>query len=246
MEDRVGPFSMEPGDVLLFSHNQTYGSPRPPAPYRAMNILFKPLDGDVCLRSWPEDTKAEEASLTLRARIPTGDDPAIRDRFATVVQLFHSHHPLRHRRAGVLLEDLLFELATRSDPARLRHNAPVEYAIDFLTRHLDGAMRIDELADLVGMSRRSLTRQFRVATGRSIQAYHLEKRIALAQSIFQTHPDITLAEVAATLGFYDAFHFSKTFRRHTGMPPAAYRQACRGAADESETAEIIRRRRRGP
>jgi AraC family transcriptional regulator len=39
---------------------------------------------------------------------------------------------------------------------------------------------------------------------------------------------MTLAEVALRTGFADQSHFSATFKRHTGMTPAAYRKTTRG------------------
>jgi two-component system response regulator YesN len=35
--------------------------------------------------------------------------------------------------------------------------------------------------------------------------------------------DAPLKEIAAELGFCDEFHFSKLFKRRTGLSPSAYR-----------------------
>ncbi len=230
MEDREGSFAIRPGDIILFQPGHSYGSPRPPGPYRAMNILFPPLPGDECRLGLP--TKAEysapgEDRILIRSRIITENDPALREKFSAVVQLHHSPRPLRRRRAIALLEDLLLELALRSDPQVGRGGQPAEYAIGFLDRNLNRQVGLDELADLTDLSRRTLTRLFRQATGLSIRQYHLAKRLDLAGSILLTHPDITLAEVAETLGFHDAFHLSRAFRQHTGISPDAYRRGKR-------------------
>lgn len=225
MDDWEEQFAMDPGDVILFYARRVYGSRRPPAPYRAMNILFNPLAGDTCRKgALTETMQSKRDEITIHSRIRTGGDPAIRERFEEVVHLANSPMPLRCRKSEVLLEDLLIELALRSRPLSDQQAAPVEYAVGYIEKHLNEKISIDFLADLVGMSRRSLTRHFREATGRSIQAYQLDRKLALTASIIKTHPDITLKEVAHTMGFYDEFHLSRAFRKRYGSSPAAYRR----------------------
>ena len=83
---------------------------------------------------------------------------------------------------------------------------------------------LDDLAAEVGLSRRALTRRFRQETGRSIVAFQMEARIRMALSLLDTQPTIRLRELADTLGFCDEFHFSRTFKKHVGLSPAAYRR----------------------
>ena len=223
MGDGEGPFELNPGDVILFFRGNAYPSYRPPRPYRAMNILFEPSDADTTRTGKPVVRGlVNEDMLAVASRIPTGGDPMIRARFSEVVQLANSPLPLRRRKASALLEDLLIDLAMRSDPSEQPWGPLVEYVLGFMDRHLDRKLSIDKLADLVGISRRSLTRRFRRATGRSITVYHLEKRVAVAASMLRIHPDITLREVADTLGFCDEFHFSRTFRKHMGVSPRGF------------------------
>lgn len=226
MEDEEGPFALNPGDAILFFKGNAYPSYRPPGSYRAMNVLFTSLDTDTTRTGKPVVRGlVKEDMLAIASRIPTGGDPMIRARFSEVVQLSNSPLPLRRRKASALLEDLLIDLAMRSDPSEQPWGPLVEYVLGFMDRHLDRKLSIDELADLVGISRRSLTRRFRRATGRSITAYHLEKRVAVAASMLRIHPDITLREVADTLGFCDEFHFSRTFRKHMGVSPRDFAAA---------------------
>jgi len=226
MGDGEGSFTLNPGDVVLFFSGNRYPSYRPPGAYRAMNILFGPLAVDTtCVGRPTVHGLVDEDMLVVASRVPTGGDPMIRARFSEVVQLSNSPLPLRRRKASALLEDLLIDLAIRSEPSEQPWGPLMEYVLGFMDRNLDRKLSIDELADLVGISRRSLTRRFRQATGRSITAYHLEKRVAVAASMLKIHPDITLHEVADTLGFCDEFHFSRTFRKHMGVSPRGFMAA---------------------
>ncbi|MBN1673373.1 MAG: helix-turn-helix transcriptional regulator [Kiritimatiellae bacterium] len=218
MEDRDESFEMRPGDVILFYGGSAYVSYGPPKPYRAMNVLFAPVSADRCLRG-ADAGETASGRIRMLSRLRTDRDPAIRQLFEETVLHAHSASRLRRAKASALLSQLLIELAMRSTPSRAGPPAQVEYALDHLERHLDRSVNLDELAALVGLSRRTLTRRFRGATGKSIAKYHLDARLRLAASILKTNPDIRLHEVAGTLGFYDEFHFSRAFKRHFGLSP---------------------------
>jgi len=69
---------------------------------------------------------------------------------------------------------------------------------------------------------------FRAATGLPPHRYLLQQRIdQAARELVQT--DATMEVIADQLGFHDAFHLSKQFKRHRGMSPKAFRQAAREA-----------------
>jgi len=52
--------------------------------------------------------------------------------------------------------------------------------------------------------------------------YLLSRRIQHAQRLL-TQTTKNIAEIGTTIGFYDQSHFTKRFRRVTGMTPLAYR-----------------------
>jgi AraC-like DNA-binding protein len=53
--------------------------------------------------------------------------------------------------------------------------------------------------------------------------YVLSLRIQEAQRLLATTGE-TLSGIAAQVGFYDQSHFTKRFRKVTGLTPAQYRQ----------------------
>ena len=71
-----------------------------------------------------------------------------------------------------------------------------------------------------------LTALFVAATGLPPTRFLARMRLQRAQELLITDDD-TLTILAARLGFHDAFHFSKRFKRHVGMAPAHYRRAYR-------------------
>jgi len=51
-----------------------------------------------------------------------------------------------------------------------------------------------------------------------------ELRIDFAREQLAGHAP--LSDIAAAAGFYDQSHFSRCFKRHVGVTPAAYRSEC--------------------
>jgi len=71
---------------------------------------------------------------------------------------------------------------------------------DWLTGHLDRRTTIDQLATMVNMSSRNLTRTFKMQTGISINRYITLLRLELAASL-RFSPGITMRDIASRCGF---------------------------------------------
>jgi transcriptional regulator GlxA family with amidase domain len=73
------------------------------------------------------------------------------------------------------------------------------------------------------MTPAAFSRRFAALFGLPPIQYQLGRRIATARQMLRAS-DVKLEEVACRLGFSDAFHFSKTFKRLTGLSPQQFRQ----------------------
>ncbi len=87
-------------------------------------------------------------------------------------------------------------------------------------------LRIVDLARISGLSHSQFSRRFKNALGVSPKDYLLRVRVRHARRLLET-TDRTVSDVALASGFYDHSHFSHTFRRLTGLGPAAYRESHR-------------------
>ena len=97
----------------------------------------------------------------------------------------------------------------------------VRYYID---HHLGSSLRLQELANVVSISESYLSKIFKQATGKTITEYIQQARIEKAID-YLFAGTLSISQIAAQLGFYDQFHFSKTFKAFTGMAPSIYRSA---------------------
>jgi AraC family transcriptional regulator len=93
--------------------------------------------------------------------------------------------------------------------------------------HLQGALRLEELASVAGTSRAHFARQFRRSTGHSPHQYVLRCRIELARQLLR-HTDLPIGEIALRAGFVDQSHLNRRFRAELGLTPGLFAQQARG------------------
>lgn len=123
---------------------------------------------------------------------------------------------------GLTLE-ILAELSRRS--AKSSDRAWLESAREILEDNFIEPPTLDELAREVGVHPVHLAREFRRHFNCTIGDFCRGRRIERAgRQIAST--DLPISEIALALGFYDQSHFTNTFKRYTGVTPAAYRKLC--------------------
>ncbi|MGY3451533.1 helix-turn-helix transcriptional regulator [Bradyrhizobium sp. USDA 4353] len=99
--------------------------------------------------------------------------------------------------------------------------AAIRRALEFMRQPLDTKITLAELADASGISRFHLSRIFKKQFGLSPIAYLERTRIERAKDLIQ-RAEMSLAEVAQTVGFADQSHFTRRFKHYTGYTPGAY------------------------
>ena len=82
---------------------------------------------------------------------------------------------------------------------------------------------LDELAEVGGMSRRTLTREFRRALGCSPIEYLIRLRINHAVTLMQ-EGDAGVTDIAFEVGFGDSNYFARQFRAIMGCSPREFRR----------------------
>jgi AraC family transcriptional regulator len=96
----------------------------------------------------------------------------------------------------------------------------------YIDEHLATPVSLAELAGLARTSVRHFCRAFRASTGYSPHQYLLRQRVERAKALMDKDGmPLSLSEIAQSLGFADQSQFTRTFRQHAGITPAAYRAA---------------------
>ncbi|MER5748795.1 AraC family transcriptional regulator [Streptomyces sp. NPDC002088] len=94
---------------------------------------------------------------------------------------------------------------------------------DFARTH-----RVEDYAQMLGYSVRTLTRVTRAAVGSGAKGF-IDDRVMLEARRLLWHTDLPAAAVGDRLGFPDATVFTKFFRHRAGETPAGFRARVRGA-----------------
>ena len=93
----------------------------------------------------------------------------------------------------------------------------------YISNHLKSSLRLQELADVVSISACHLSKIFKQATNQTITNYIQQCKVEKAIELLLSST-LSIAQIAAQLGFYDQYHFSKTFKAYTGFAPTVYRK----------------------
>ncbi|WP_231714180.1 helix-turn-helix domain-containing protein [Desulfosarcina ovata] len=99
----------------------------------------------------------------------------------------------------------------------------IHYAGELLVKNLQSPPNIIELSKAIGVSRTKLYHDFNLLYGTTPTEYLRFKRIEKAKRMVQ-NKNLSLTQIAYSLGYSNSSHFAKAFREHFGMPPSRYRQ----------------------
>jgi AraC-like DNA-binding protein len=96
-------------------------------------------------------------------------------------------------------------------------------ATDLLREHLDGSLRLADLAGECGLSVSHFARSFKASVGMSTLRWLTRLRIEQAKDLLRSTRE-PLVQVALQSGFGDQPGFTRTFRRVVGVSPGRWRR----------------------
>ncbi|OPY98760.1 AraC family transcriptional regulator [Bradyrhizobium sacchari] len=181
------------------------------------------------------ETGAEEAT-----------DPVMRRLSDALAATKAMHHP----HSAILVDALRLAILTRqasaqtvvgrsqSEPAKDDHEGQacrtvrslqkwrLKRVMQYIDDNLDAKVTLQHLAAVAGLSRMHFAAQFRAAVGMRPHDYLLKRRIERAQELLQ-RADVSLVDIALTVGFQTQAHFTTVFKRFVGDTPYQWRSAHR-------------------
>lgn len=141
--------------------------------------------------------------------------------------------PLRLHGAVLNLLASCAELVDVKDERSLQKRlAP---AFDYLQENYNKSVSVEVLARLCHLSESQLRRLFRRQTGKSPIAYKNELLLNSAKRLLK-YGDLSIGEIADSLGFYDIYAFSHFFSASVGISPSEYRRSQRESGAREEKA----------
>ncbi len=94
-------------------------------------------------------------------------------------------------------------------------------AIKYIQFNYSHDISVDDIAKAVGVSRSHLYRVFMSNVGQSPIDYLTNYRVGEACSLLKSS-NLSIAEIAVSVGFFDQFYFSRVFKKVKGVPPSKY------------------------
>lgn len=122
---------------------------------------------------------------------------------------------------ATVMEDNASE-ETVSDNTEYPSKIYVRAAVDFITEKYMNKIKIDDIADFIGISRSHLTGSFKKEMGVSPQEYLINFRLEKAASLLRSSKE-QINIIAYQCGYEDSLSFSKAFKQKFGMSPKAFR-----------------------
>ncbi len=95
---------------------------------------------------------------------------------------------------------------------------------DFIYENVSNPdFKISQISEYIGYNIDYIRRNFVKTTGKTPHEYLFSLRFSLAKKLLLQETYISVENVATRCGFADAFYFSTTFKKETGLTPTAYR-----------------------
>ena len=129
----------------------------------------------------------------------------------------HRDHPIQQD--AILMEALVILGGNQPNEPKGLTASQLEA---YLNDHIAAPATLDPIASHFGISKSHLCRRSRQLLGMSLHQYWMRLKVQWAQTLLREQP-FTVREVAERVGFADAFHFSKTFKRIVGLSPQQWR-----------------------
>ncbi|QIT26481.1 GlxA family transcriptional regulator [Raoultella terrigena] len=108
-------------------------------------------------------------------------------------------------------------------------DARINCLLEYLQQHIHEAHNLDSLAQVVAMSRRTLTRHFAKATGMSIADWLTAERLRRSQILLEAG-EMPVEQVAEMVGFRSAVTWRQQFKSRFGVSPGEWRRTFRRGA----------------
>ncbi|MTI87680.1 MAG: helix-turn-helix domain-containing protein [Balneolaceae bacterium] len=98
----------------------------------------------------------------------------------------------------------------------------VRQAQEYIEEHYEETIRVDDIADRLAVSRRTLERRFKKATSNTVTEYMQRVKVEAAKKSLETTRK-NINEVMYDVGYSDPKSFRDLFKRIAGMTPLDYR-----------------------
>ncbi|WP_010277136.1 response regulator transcription factor [Paenibacillus senegalensis] len=132
--------------------------------------------------------------------------------------LLSADHYFAHMRTSILR--MMNELRSKK---HLKINMKVNQAIELINQRFTEVISLEEVAQAVGLTPSYFSSAFGESVGMSFVHYVTRLRMAKAQTLLKD-TSLKTYEVAELVGYMNYPHFSRAFKKYTGVSPGRFRK----------------------
>lgn len=161
------------------------------------------------------------ARFCIEAGMPMETSYTISDIYINRLDVSTTEQQLSDIHREVFLEYTKRMQKVNSGEAYSKH---VLMCLDLIYNNIYNGIRVQELADKLGLTPQYLSKLFKQEVGVTISDYIMSRRIQAAKNMLK-FSDYTPLDIGNYLNFSSHSHFISCFRKHTGMTPRQYRES---------------------
>ena len=115
-----------------------------------------------------------------------------------------------------------YELQQQRSMTDFKHSKPIRFALQWIGQNLSCDLRIDKIAEQVGLSSTVFYERFHEEVHVTPCEYLTQRRIHQAKTLL-ANPSKSITAIAHSLGYSSSQYFATVFKKITGVTPRAYR-----------------------
>ncbi|TNJ65835.1 helix-turn-helix domain-containing protein [Paenibacillus hemerocallicola] len=235
---------LEQGDLLFYAPDEFHAG-------RAVNdtaptlIIISFVCDSAAMRFFEGKTfRPDEDEKVLLSRLvdegreafdPPVDSPRMHRPSQRAAAAFGSEQMIKNH-----LEILLVQLIRKGEIRKVQtkpetivaanyNHALVEQMIAYMNNRVGESLTIEQICSAFGTGRTRLMTLFKTATGLGTIAYFNKLKIERSKSLIRQHA-YNMTELSERLGFTSVHHFSRSFKKETGMTPTEYARSVKARA----------------
>lgn len=163
------------------------------------------------------------ATLASRAAIRGGMNPeealSLSDAYIRKCELLNTQQQITNLQYHMVLDytDRVKQIRQDKYPSKLACDVA-----NYVHKHLSETIHTEDIAKELFLSRPHLSQKFKKEVGETLTDFILKEKTEEAKRLLR-YTDKTATMLASYLGFSSQSHFSRVFKKYTGMTPTEYR-----------------------
>lgn len=121
-----------------------------------------------------------------------------------------------------LIYEFFSVLVQNSD--NIKRNDPIKSALKIIDYNYSSQISVEQIAESLALNTSYFSRIFANQVGISPKQYLLNKRIERAKELLEME-EVSIGEVATSIGYEDQLYFSRIFKKHVGVSPNEYKKS---------------------